>query len=100
MQDLYVDLPGLSRVHRTLQRIRYDLIDFDRSDARANTDALGHHRVINAFEDFVHGWTDGRERIDGQLEVAIAKIEAAVEAYNQAEERISTTADDMKGGLQ
>ena len=100
MQDIYVDLQGLSQVHRNLHRIRHDLEDFDMSYARSHSDAMGHPRVIRAFEDFVYGWSDGRERINQQLEVACKKIEAAVEAYTQAEQQIGGMADDMRRGMQ
>ena len=100
MRDIYVDIGGLSQVHRNLVRIRHDLQDFDTSWSEAQSDAMGHDRVIGAFNDFVHGWRDGRERIDLQIEVASSKIEAAVEAYTRAETEIGGMADDMRGGLQ
>ncbi len=99
MQDIYVDLQGLNQVHRTMNTIRHDLDDFD-SGLLIHSQAMGHYRVIRAFEDFVYGWTDGRERIDAQLDVACKKIEAAVEAYTQTEQAVGGMADDMKGGMQ
>lgn len=100
MPDIYVDLQGLNQVHRTLNTIRHDLDGFDSSYARSHADAMGHDAVIWAFNGFVDGWTDGRERINKQIEVACAKIEAAVEAYTQAEQSIGGMANDMRGGLQ
>lgn len=100
MTELYVDLQGLSQVHRTLNRIRHDLADFDSRYAASHSEAMGHPQVIRSFEDFVYGWTDGRELIDVQLEVASAKIEGAVEAYNNTEQALGAMSDDMKGGMQ
>ena len=97
--DIYVDLQGLSQVHRTLTSIRYDLADFDSSYASAHAPAMGHHRVIEAFESFVYGWTDGREKIDAQLEVAAQQIEGAVEVYTTTEQNLGQAADQMRDGM-
>lgn len=100
MPEIFVDLQGLNQVYRTLNTIRHDLDDFDADYVRSHAEAMGHRRVIAAFDDFVYGWSDGRERIDQQLEVATTKIEAAVDSYTQAEQTIGGMADQMRGGAQ
>ena len=100
MQELYVDLQALAGVHQDLRSIHNDLNDFDMDYARAHTDSMGHQQVIRAFNDFVYGWNDGRDRINEQCEVACKQIEGAVEAYTQVEDHITSTNEDMKGGLQ
>ena len=99
-QEIYVDLVALSRVHRELRDIHNDLNDFDMDYARAHSESMGHRDVIRAFNDFVYGWTDGRERINEQCEVICQQIAGAVEAYNQVEDNIGSSADQMKGQLQ
>ncbi len=100
MTEIYVDIPGLNQVHRTLHSIRYDLADFDSSYARSHSEAMGHREVVRAFSNFVDGWSDGRQLINEQLEVACKKIEAAVSAYLEAEDVVGGMANDMKGGMQ
>lgn len=82
-----------------MNRIRYDLADFDSSFAQSNAAAMGHHRVVEAFEAFVYGWTDGTEKIDMQLEVAAQQIEGAVEVYTQTEQALGQAADQMRDGM-
>lgn len=100
MPEIFVDLTALTQVHRSLSRIRHDLQNFDHGYFQSHAEAMGHHLVIRAFDDFVYGWTDGREAINAQLEVAGRKIEGAVEAYTTAEDAISDTANQMRGGSQ
>lgn len=100
MPEISVDLPALTQVHRTINTIRHDLRNFDHDYVQSHGEAMGHRRVIAAFDDFVYGWKDGRQRIDEQLEVAGAKIEAAVEAYTEAEDTIGGMARRMTGGSQ
>lgn len=97
MPEIFVDLPALTQVHRSISRIRHDLQNFDHSYVQSHASAMGHDAVIHAFDDFVYGWKDGREAIDAQLEVAGRKIEGAVEAYTKAEDGISDTANQMRG---
>ncbi|MDT0342374.1 hypothetical protein [Streptomyces litchfieldiae] len=63
-------------------------------------DAMGDERVVNALEDFVSGWKDGRGDISEQLSGLADMADTVVTTVNDFEAELERTLTDGGGGDQ
>jgi Excreted virulence factor EspC, type VII ESX diderm len=88
MADLVVDGVGLSTLSSTLSSIT-DNLDATRSTIDAVRDDLGSGDLWDALDDFEDNWDDGRGQIDKNMKAMRELLEAAVKAYDDADQELA-----------
>jgi uncharacterized alpha-E superfamily protein len=88
MADLVVDGVGLSTLSSTLSSIT-DNLDATRSTIDAVRDDLGSGDLWDALDDFENNWDDGRGQIDKNMKAMRELLEAAVKAYDDADQELA-----------
>ncbi|RKN46985.1 hypothetical protein [Streptomyces hoynatensis] len=61
-------------------------------------DALGDEQVIDALDDFVSGWKDGRGDISEQLDGLAEMADTVITSVNDYEAELERTLTDSGGG--
>ena len=86
--DIYVDLLALQQLANKLQQIR-DALDHTNQDLESFGPALGSSKVSGGLHEFVHGWTDGRKKIEESVEALVGKVQGAARTYQEQEDALA-----------
>lgn len=93
MPHFEVDLDALRELRAALTRVRVSLEDV-KDDVNAHDAALGSARIEDALDDFVSGWKDGRKKIINGIDGLANRLDAAIDAYTDAEDKITTSINE------
>jgi len=90
--DLAISLVGLSDLATGLRSIKKRMDDTGQVDRALGHGELGSGKALDALNDFMHGWRDGRKEIDSGLESVAGMADSVVD-------QLTKTDQDLKNAL-
>jgi len=98
VQRIQVDYGALDSLANRLDQIRQTLLQT--GSHRPPGDVFGDGRLAAEVHHFVDNWSQGRERIEREIEQLSKVVRSAAQAYRDAEQKLVAEMSGSAGGEQ